>query len=136
MIVCTAQDVTGERTEAADKTTSFGRLVGASDDFAFYTLDHEGYIMRWNQGAERLKGYEASEIFGEHMSKFFTDENREGAIPEQLIEAAEKEGTGTEEGWRIRKDGSEFWAEATISASYDDTGTIRGFGKMTRIAST
>jgi PAS domain S-box-containing protein len=99
-------------------------------DYAFYTLDHEGYVTRWNEGAERLKGYEASEILGAHLSEFFIEEDRQAGDPDQLIEAAKTDGSVTDEGWRLQKDGSRFWAHVTLSASFDEAGTLRGFGEM------
>lgn len=130
VIVCTATDVTGERLTPEEQASGFDLLIDAMEDYAFYTLDHEGYVTRWNRGAERLKGYEASEILGAHMSEFFTEEDRQAGVPEQLIEAAKNEGSVTQEGWRLREDGSRFWADATLSASFDEAGTLRGFGKM------
>ena len=130
VIVCTATDITGERTTSAEKASEFDLLIDAMDDYAFYTLDHEGYVTRWNKGAERLSGYEASEILGVHISRFFTEEDRQVNAPEQLIEAATIDGSVTDEGWRLRKDGSRFWADVTLSANFDEAGTLRGFGKM------
>lgn len=130
VIVCTATDVTEERLTPGEQTSGFDLLVDAMEDHAFYTLDHEGYVTRWNKGAERLKGYEASTILGSHISVFFTEEDCQSGVPEQLIEAAKNEGSVTQEGWRLRADGSRFWADTTISASFDEAGTLRGFGKM------
>jgi PAS domain S-box-containing protein len=132
VIVCTAQDVTPERTGPAEQTTGFDLLVGTMEDQAFYTLDHEGYLTRWSKGAERLTGYIADEIIGEHMSKFFSEDDRRSGLPEQLIETAKTEGSVIGEGWRFRKDGSKFWADTVLSASYDPAGTIRGFGTRVR----
>ena len=129
-IICTATDITGERTTPTERTSGFDLLVDAMEEYAFYTLDHEGYVTRWNKGAERLKGYEASEVLGAHMSEFFTEEDRQSGVPEQLIEAAKADGSVTDEGWRLRKDGSRFWANVTLSASFDEAGTLRGFGEM------
>lgn len=130
VIVCTATDVTGERLTPAKQTSGFDLLIDAMEEYAFYTLDHEGYVTRWNKGAERLLGYEVSAILGEHMSKFFTEEDRQSGVPEQLIVAAKNGGSITREGWSLRADGSRFWADTTLSASFDEAGTLRGFGKM------
>ena len=130
VIICTATDITGERTTPTERTSGFDLLVDAMEEYAFYTLDHEGYVTRWNKGAERLKGYEASEVLGTHMSEFFTEEDRQSGVPEQLIEAAKADGSVTDERWRLRKDGSRFWANVTLSASFDEAGTLRGFGEM------
>jgi PAS domain S-box-containing protein len=132
VVICTAQDVTPERTAPTQQTTGFDLLVDAMEDHAFYTLDHEGYITRWNRGAERLTGYTATEIIGEHMERLFIEEDRERGLPEQLIETAKTEGTATNVGRRVRKDGGEFKTSDTLSASYDTSGTIRGFGKIDR----
>ena len=130
VIICTATDITGERATPTEQTSGFDLLVDAMEEYAFYTLDHEGYVTRWNKGAERLKGYEASEALGAHMSEFFTEEDRQSGVPEQLIEAAKADGSVTDEGWRLRKDGSRFRANVTLSASFDEAGTLRGFGEM------
>ena len=132
VIICTATDITEERTTSTEQTSGFDLLIDAMEDYAFYTLDHEGYVTRWNKGAERLRGYETSEVLGTHMSEFFTEEDRQSGVPEQLIEAAKTEGSVTDEGWRLRKDGSQFWVNVTLSASFDKAGTVRGFGKMTQ----
>lgn len=135
VIVCTATDVTGERHVPEKQAIGLDLLIDAMEDYAFYTLDHEGYVTRWNEGAERLTGYEASTILGEHVSVFFTDEDRRAGVPERFIEAAKTEGSVTQEGWRVREDGSRFWADTTLSASFDEAGTLRGFGKMVQEAS-
>lgn len=131
-IVCTAQDVTPERMNMTDLRDEFDLLFDSLEGQAFYTLDHEGYITRWNEGAKRLNGYEASEILGEHISVFFTEEDRNAGRPEHLIETAKVNGSVNVTGWRLRKDGTRFWADVTFSASYDDAGTLRGFGSVTK----
>lgn len=128
VIVCTAADVTGERTGSAERTGGFDVLLDAMEDRAVYTVDHEGYVTRWNRGAERLKGYVASEVVGAHLSRFFLEDDRRSGLPERLIEAAKIDGTVTEELRRLRKDGTRFWADVTLSASFDVAGTLRGFG--------
>lgn len=130
MIICTATDVTEERASSEEPAGGLDLLVDAMEDYAFYTLDHEGHVTRWNKGAERLKGYAAWEVLGAHLSRFFTEEDRQADIPEQLIETAKNDGSVTHEGWRVRKNGSRFWANVTLSASFDQSGTLRGFGKM------
>jgi PAS domain S-box-containing protein len=130
VIVCTAADVTGERATPTDQASGFDLLTDALEDDAFYTLDHEGYVTRWSDGAQRLTGYEASEILCTHMSEFFTEDDRRAGEPGHLIETAKTEGSVTDEGWRLRKDGSRFWADVTLSASFDEAGTLRGFGKL------
>lgn len=135
VIVCTANDVTPERTSSSPQTTGFELLVDAMEGHAFYTLDHEGYVTRWNEGAERLTGYSGEQIIGAHVGTFFPEAERERGRPEALIETAKLDGSVTTQGWRVRNDGSRFKATDTISASYDSSGTIRGFGKMVREAS-
>jgi PAS domain S-box-containing protein len=130
VIVCTATDVTGERKNPTKQTSGFELLIDAMEDRAFYTLDHEGYITRWNAGAERLTGYRTGEIIGGHISRFFTAEDRRAGVPNQLIETAQDNGSVDCEGWRVRKDGSRFWADVTLSASYNEAGTLRGYAKI------
>ena len=134
-ILCTATDVTLERTSSRLHGQGFDAMADALEDSAFFALDHEGHVTRWNEEAERLNGYEPSEILGMHVSEFFTREDREQDLPEQLLEAAEDGGTVTDEGWRVRNDETRFWADWTMFASYDDAGTIRGFGAVVREAS-
>ena len=130
VIVCTARDVTAER--AAGEHGEFDVLLDAFDDRTFYTLDHEGYVTRWNDGAERLTGYAAGDALGAHLSRFFTDEDRDDDVPERLLSTATAEGSVDHDGSWIRKDGSRFQAEVTLSASFDDAGTLRGFGTVLR----
>lgn len=132
VIVCTAQNVTEERCAPVEQSTPFDLFADAIENHVFYTLDHEGYVTRWNEGMKQLKGYATDEILGDHFSRFFIETDRQQELPEQLLETARRKGTATHEGWQLRKDGSRFWAEETISASYDDNGTLRGFGKVLR----
>src|SRR5215213_8118336 len=88
----------------------FRLLVEGVKDYAIFMLDPEGYVTTWNEGARRIKGYEAEEIVGEHFSVFYTDEDTERGYPEEVLLVAEAEGRYEEEGIRIRKDGSTFWA--------------------------
>ncbi|MFB6360703.1 MAG: PAS domain S-box protein, partial [Halobacteriales archaeon] len=135
VIVCTADDLTPQRTDAEEQTTGVDILVDEMNAQAFYMLDHEGYVTRWNQRAERLLGYSASEMIGAHFSVLFTEEDRQQARPEQLIETAKKEGSAIAEGWRVGNDGRQFWVREKIAAGYDAGDTIRGFGVMVRDAS-
>ena len=135
VILCTATDLTLERTSPGLHGQGFDAMADALADSAFFALDHEGHVTRWNDEAERLTGYDPSEIVGKHVSEFFTHEDRERGSPEQLLEAAKNGGTVTEEGWRVRNDETQFWADSTTFASYDDAGTIRGFGTMLRESS-
>lgn len=129
VIVCTAQDVTDERAAFAEQT-GFDLLLDAMGDHVFSTLDHEGYVTRWNDVATQVTGYDVDEVLGEHLAAFFPEDERQTDIPEQLLETAKAKGSVTHEGWKLRKDGSRFWGDVTISASYDDSGTLRGFGQV------
>lgn len=129
VILCTATDVTLDRTATRSDARNFDALVDEMVDAAFFTLDHEGYITRWNEAAER-KGYEPTAMLGTHVSTLFPREERERGLPEQLLEHATRNGTVTEEGRLVRNDGTQFRADLTIMASYDDAGTIRGFGTV------
>jgi len=101
-------------------------------DYAIFTLDREGNVLNWNAGAERLKGYQAEDIIGKSFSCFYPEEERQAGKPEKMLKAAAAEGQATDEGWRIRKDRSMFWAEVIITALRDDCGKLRGFSKVTR----
>src|SRR5207245_6532878 len=89
-------------------------------------------VASWNQGAERIKGYKANEIVGRHFSCFYPQEDVQSGKPERELQRAITEGRYEEEGWRIRKDGSRFWADVVITALTDGTGKLRGFSKVTR----
>jgi len=107
-------------------------LVDAISDYAIYMLDPSGHVVSWNAGAQRFKGYEAAEILGHHFSRFYTNEDRLDRLPEQAIEAAVAHGHYESEGWRIRKDGTRFWAHAIIDPIWDRNGHLLGFAKVTR----
>lgn len=106
-------------------------LIQAVVDFAIYMLDPEGRVMSWNLGAERIKGYSADEIIGQHFSRFYTAEDRAAGIPERALRTAAESGRFSAEGWRCRKDGSHFWALVVIDAIHQD-GELIGFAKITR----
>ena len=101
-------------------------------DYAIFMLDPEGRIATWNVGAERIKGYGAHEIIGRHFSIFYPEEDSASGKPARELEIAEAEGTYEEEGLRVRKDGSKFWASVLITTLRDEEGTLRGFAKVTR----
>lgn len=107
-------------------------LIGSVADYAIFLLDTEGIVASWNLGAERLKGYRAEEIIGTHMSRFYTDEDRRAGLPQHGLRAALEEGRWETEGWRIRRDGSRFWANVVITALRGADGRHRGFAKVTR----
>ncbi len=107
-------------------------LVQSVTDYAIFMLDRDGRVVTWNSGAERIKGYVESEIAGQHFSCFFTSEDRDAELPARTLEAAATEGRFESEGWRVRKDGSRFWANAVTDAVRDQSGAIIGFAKVTR----
>ncbi|HEY6902671.1 MAG TPA: PAS domain S-box protein, partial [Candidatus Acidoferrales bacterium] len=110
----------------------FRRLVDEVKDYAIFMLDPEGKVKTWNEGAERIKGYRADEIIGQHFSRFYSSEDVERGKPEEQLRIAVREGRSQDDGWRIRKDGSRFWASVVITALRDERGELRGFGKITR----
>jgi PAS domain S-box-containing protein len=101
-------------------------------DYAIFMLDTEGNVATWNEGAERIKGYKADEIIGQHFSRFYTSEDIAAGKPELELTVATETGCFEDEGWRLRKDGSRFWANVVVTALRDENGTLRGFGKVTR----
>ncbi len=110
----------------------FGLLVKGVTDYALYMLDPNGNVASWNAGAERIKGYDEAEIVGQHFSRFYTDDERDSGEPEQNLAIARETGSVEREGWRIRKDGSRFWAHVVIDAIRDEHGILLGFAKVTR----
>ena len=110
----------------------FRILVEGVIDYAIYMLDPSGMITNWNKGAERLKGYSADEIVGQHFSKFYTKEDRNSGLPIHVLETAARESRYEAEGWRVRKDGSRFWASVVVDAIRSETGGLIGFAKVTR----
>ena len=110
----------------------FELLVQSVTDYAIYMLDPAGRVVTWNPSAERFKGYSAAEIVGEHFSRFFTPEDRDAELPAQALETAAREGRFETEGWRVRKDGTRFWANAILDPIRSDDGSLIGFAKITR----
>jgi PAS domain S-box-containing protein len=122
-----------EATEALRRShEQFQILVDGVTDYAIYMLDPKGHVTNWNSGAERIKGYSRAEIIGKHVSTFYTDEEREAGAPQQALAAARREGRYEKEGWRVRKDGSRFWAHVVVDAVRNAEGEIIGFAKVTR----
>jgi PAS domain S-box-containing protein len=107
-------------------------MVQGTTDYAIFMLDPSGRVMTWNAGAERLKGYRADEIIGQHFSRFYPQEVIDRGWPAYELEMAQREGRFEDEGWRLRKDGSRFWANVVITALRDDEGHLAGFSKVTR----
>ena len=107
-------------------------LVSGISDYAIYMLDPQGYITSWNAGAQRFKGYVEKEILGQHFSRFYTPEDRATGLPARALDAALRDGKFEAEGWRVRKDGTRFWAHVVIDPIYDEHERLLGFAKITR----
>jgi PAS domain S-box-containing protein len=110
----------------------FQRLVASVSDYAIYMLNPEGYVNSWNSGAQRFKGYLAHEIIGRHFSVFYTQEDRAAGVPAKALQIALNEGKFEAEGWRVRQDGTRFWANVLIDPIRNDAGKLIGFAKVTR----
>lgn len=118
--------------QAASVEGRYRLLVDAITDYAIFMLDREGHVSSWNPGAQRFKGYTESEILGEHFSRFYTPEDLAAGVPARALATAEAEGRFEAEGWRVRKDGQQFWAHVVIDAIRDPGGQVLGFAKITR----
>jgi diguanylate cyclase (GGDEF)-like protein/PAS domain S-box-containing protein len=115
----------------SDKLESYRLLVENVRDYAIYMLDRQGVVATWNVGAQRIKGYTADEIIGQHFSRFYTGQDNAAHLPDQELVVAEREGKWEGEGWRVRKDGSRFWASVVITSLWKE-GNLVGFAKVTR----
>jgi PAS domain S-box-containing protein len=115
-----------------DAETLLSLLIDNVTDYAIFLLDPEGNVASWNAGAARIKGYTAAEILGRHFSSFYTPEDRAAGVPGAVLHLARVTGRYAGEGWRVRQDGSRFWASVVITALTDERGVFRGFGKVTR----
>jgi PAS domain S-box-containing protein len=122
------------RTQEALRQTEerFRLMVESVRDYAIFMLDPHGRVSTWNEGAQRIKGYAAGEIIGQHFSKFYPAEAVQRAWPEHELKMAAAEGRFEDEGWRVRKDGSRFWGEVIITALHDKEGKLTGYAKVTR----
>jgi len=121
------------RFEASQTTDGRYRLlIEAVTDYAIYMLDPEGVVTSWNPGAQRFKGYVESEILGSHFSRFYVEEDRASGLPGRALEIAKLEGWFESEGWRVRKDGTRFWAHVVIDPIRAPSGELVGFAKVTR----
>jgi len=120
------------RQQILDSEDRFRRLVDAVVDYAIFQLDTNGIITTWNSGARRIKGYTADEIIGQHFGVFYRDEDRAAGVPAAALETAARDGRSEAEGWRVRKDGSRFWAFVVIDPIRDERGELVGFAKVTR----
>ncbi|WP_136717424.1 PAS domain S-box protein [Halorientalis salina] len=127
-----AVDTAGNEGRQWKHSRQFEGMIDAVEDYAIFMLDPDGRIVTWNEGARRLKGYEEAEIVGDHVSTFYTEGDRERGVPDRNLSDAAAEGRVEDEGWRVRKDGSRFWANVVITAVRDDDGRLQGFTKVTR----
>ena len=125
-------NISGEKKELRDSEERFKLLVQSVRDYAIFMLDPDGIVLTWNAGAERFKGYRADEIIGQHFSRFYPPEALERGLPEHELRVATDVGAFEDEGWRVRKDGSLFWANVVITALRNADGDLLGFAKVTR----
>ncbi|HEV2326635.1 MAG TPA: sigma 54-interacting transcriptional regulator [Terracidiphilus sp.] len=135
IVLSFVRDVTEQRTameELRRKDLQLRSILDSVRDYAIYMLDPDGCILTWNPGAERIKQYAADEVLGLNYSRFFTEEDLDRNRPRELLRIAAERGRVEEEGWRVRKDGSRFWAQATLTAMRDAAGQLIGFAKVTR----
>jgi PAS domain S-box-containing protein len=117
---------------AFEATWSLGLLIEAVDEYAIFALDPAGAVRTWNIGAQRIKGYAEHEILGQHFSVFYPAADRRSNLPEQELAHAVEHGHWAGQGWRVRKDGTPFWANVVITAVFDPHGLLDGFVKVTR----
>jgi PAS domain S-box-containing protein len=127
-----AQELDASYAQLRESERRFRLLVESVTDYAIFMLDPRGTVVNWNPGAERLKGYSRAEILGQDFSRFYSEEDRQTGLPGQILELARANGKFESEGWRIRKDGSRFWASVVLHAIRDEEGQLLGFAKVTR----
>ena len=135
VVLSFVRDITEQRAAAEalrNNDQQLRSIIEAVGDYAIYLLDPEGHVVTWNPGGERIKGYTPDEIVGQHFSRFFTQEDIERGRPAELLRIASERGRIEEQAWRIRKDGSRFWADVTITATHDSSGRTTGYAKVTR----
>jgi PAS domain S-box-containing protein len=123
-----AADEEKPRPDAAD----WQSFIDSIQDYAIFMLDTSGRVASWNQGAQRIKGYTAAEIIGRHFSEFYTEADLQAGKPARELVEAQRNGRVEDEGWRVRKDGTTFWANVVITALFDDAGSLTGYAKVTR----
>ena len=126
------QQLTQAVTQLHASDERFRMLVQGVTDYAIFMLDPNGFVTNWNAGAARIKGYTADEIIGKHFSNFYTEEDRQNGLPNEVLETARQTGRYEAEAWRVRKDGTKFWANVVIDAIRDESGRLIGFAKITR----
>ena len=125
-------DLPGTEEETLLDEERYRLLVEAITDYAIYMLDPDGRITSWNPGAQRFKGYQARDIMGDHFSRFYTEEDKRDGLPERALRTAAAEGRFENEGWRIRKDGTRFWAHVIVDPIWNSAGKLLGYAKVTR----
>ncbi|MBM0207495.1 PAS domain S-box protein [Micromonospora sp. STR1s_5] len=124
---------TSDRLQAVQNAESrYKLLIEAITDYAIYMLDRDGHVTSWNPGAKRFKGYEAEEIIGRHFSTFYTETERAQNVPARALDEAARTGRFEREGWRLRKDGTQFWAHVIIDPIRSPEGELIGYAKITR----
>jgi PAS domain S-box-containing protein len=127
-----AEELASSAIKLEESERRFRILVEGVNDYAIFMLDPSGTVINWNPGAERIKGYTREEIIGQHFSRFYTEEDRRDNVPVKALQTAARTGKFEMEGWRVRKDGTRFWASVIINAIRDSRGAILGFAKVTR----
>src|SRR5580693_9780591 len=115
------------RSHDAEDAGRYRILVEAVTDYAIYMLDPTGIVTSWNAGAQRFKGYKPAEIIGQHFSRFYTEEDKRSNLPARALETSAREGKFEGEGWRVRRDGTQFWAHVVIDPIRDPNGVLTGF---------
>jgi PAS domain S-box-containing protein len=134
-MICLPRDFTDDELQdraLKEERQRFDLFIQAVEEYAIFMLDTNGYIVTWNEGAERIKGYSEEEILGDHISTFYTQDQEDEGLPDRLLDEAKSSGSVSHEGPRVRKDGSTFEASVVITAVYDETGSHRGYGKVTQ----
>ncbi len=124
--------INGKSEYLTSSEEEFRLLVESLKDYAIFMTDPAGHITSWNKGAEKIKGYSASEVLGKHISIFYTVEEIQKEEPENNLKTTREHGRFESEGWRVRKDGSRFWADVVFTALYDEQENLKGFAKVTR----
>ncbi|MBO0702430.1 MAG: PAS domain S-box protein, partial [Candidatus Dormibacteraeota bacterium] len=135
MVVAAVRDISDRRRieeELRESRETLERLIDGVSEYAILMLDPEGLITSWNRGAEQLEGYTAEEVLGRHIGILYTPADRAAGLPDENLEEALRTGRADIEGWRVRKDGSRYWASTVIAPVFDETGQLRGFSKVTR----
>lgn len=126
------RDLTHQAKQSEQIRESYFSFINEVEDYAIIMLDDDGYIIDWNKGAEKIKGYTTEEAIGKHFSILFGEDDKKMLLPDALLMRARTEGKSTHEGWRIKKDGTKFWASVTLKAIYDEDRDVKGFVKITK----